>query len=95
MSYALGRPQEDIIMAYVRYSHKGEDVFVRHDMKGREKDYSLCTNCQNIKDDCDEQSDAMIGAEKEVVLIVWACPDFFPAGAKKVLQFQGEEFELK
>ena len=82
-------------MTYERYNYKGEDVFVRANMKGREKEFSLCTNCKHSKDDCDEQSDAVLGCEKEVVLIVWACPDFFPVGAKKVLHFQGEEFELK
>ena len=80
---------------YVRYSYKGEEVFVRSDMKGREKEFSLCTDCKHVKDDCDEQSDATLGCEMELVVIVWACPDFFPKGAKKVLQFEGEEFELR
>ena len=82
-------------MTYEQYKHKGEKLFVRSDLKGREEEFSLCTNCKTVEDGCDEQDMLAMGSDIEFVAIVWACPDFFPKGAKKVLQFEGEEFELR
>lgn len=72
-----------------------KDRFVREDLKGREKEFSLCENCQLFKGDCEDQEDAEVMSVTGAIFVVWACDRFFPIGAKKVLQFQGEEFELK
>lgn len=67
---------------YETYSHHGEEVKVRSDLKGKHREYCLCYSCNKFYPN-DEKKNCPISnsvydncIEFNIVTPVWECGDF-------------------
>ena len=71
-----------------RYLHHGDFVSVRTDLKGKHKEYSLCSSCVDFKpgtkNHCPIADEVHQSRVKfNIVTPIWECPNYF-AQEKKV-----------
>ena len=67
---------------YEQYEKNGKTVWVRQDLKGRQKEFCMCWDCTRFKPDTQDKGCAAIkavldlAAARSIVLPVWECPEF-------------------
>ena len=73
---------------YEQYTHHGERVWVRKDLKGKHREHCLCHDCDHFRpDDRDNCCSVatllyMVCKLQGIVTPVWECPSFAPKGGK-------------
>ena len=67
---------------YEKYDKNGKDVWVRKDLKGRQKEFCMCWDCARFMPESADKGCATIktvlelAARNAIVLPVWECPGF-------------------
>jgi hypothetical protein len=67
---------------YESYEKSGRAVWVRQDLKNRQKEFCMCWECWRFKPQAEDKGCEIIkdvlnlAAQKTIVLPVWECPSF-------------------
>jgi hypothetical protein len=67
---------------YEQYEKNNKKVWVRADLKGKQKEFCMCWDCQHFKPDTADKGCKIIktvldlATEKTIVLPVWECVSF-------------------
>ena len=67
---------------YEQYEKNGQSVWVRQDLKGRQKEFCMCWDCNSFKPEAADKGCLIIrdvlalASQKAIVLPVWECPKF-------------------
>jgi len=54
----------------------GRKLWVREDLKGKNKEYTLCVDCAKNKNCCKFEDEKKLSRLHSLTLVVWECPDF-------------------
>ncbi len=79
LTYLNKRPAEKKLKKafYVLYSRPdGRKLWVREDLKGKNKEYMLCVDCAKNKNCCKFEDEKKLSRLHSLTLVVWECPDF-------------------
>jgi hypothetical protein len=67
---------------YQQYEKGRTKVWVRENLKGRQKEFCMCWDCAAFRPEADDRGCPIIkdvldlAARKTIVLPVWECPEF-------------------
>jgi hypothetical protein len=67
---------------YEKYDKNDTSVWVRNDLKNRQKEFCMCWDCAQFQPETEHKGCPIIHAvltlavEKKIVLPVWECPSF-------------------
>lgn len=69
---------------YIRYTRtKARELWVRKDLKGKNKDYMLCVKCKNVNIGCYKfAKQKELQKRLNLTMVVWECPNFILEGGK-------------
>ena len=76
---------------YEQYEKNAKKVWVRQDLKNRQKEFCMCWDCQKFKPETADKGCSIIkdvldlAVRKSIVLPVWECPFFQSSSISKTV----------